>query len=406
MQLNWKKNTAVFMTSQAISIFGSSLVQYAITWYITLMTQSGIYATLSIICGFLPTFFLAPFAGVWADRYNRKYLIIIADACIALCTLLLAIVYLVGFKAIWLLFVASGIRALGSAVQSPCVGAMLPDIVPEDRLTRVNGINGTLQSAITLASPMLSGVLLGMSSIEVIFFIDVATAALAILVLLLFFRYEYQPKEKDGQACAYLGEFKQGLSYILKHRYLRDFFIFSALFFFVAAPVAFLTPLQVARNYGGEVWHLSAIEVAFSVGMIAGGILVSAWGGFKNRIHTMALAGVLMAGCTIVLGTPIVFWIYLAMMTLFGVALPIFHTPAMVLLQEQVESAYMGRVFGIMTMISSSVMPMGMLLFGPIADVIAIEWLLLITGGVLLLITFTLIADKPLVRAGMKTPQE
>lgn len=92
--MHWKRNISVFLTSQTISLFGSSIVQYAIMWYITLTTQSGIMMTIAILCGFVPTFLLSPFAGVWADRYNRKMLIILSDSAIALATLILAILFL------------------------------------------------------------------------------------------------------------------------------------------------------------------------------------------------------------------------------------------------------------------------------------------------------------------------
>src|SRR6185437_16579139 len=99
---NWKRNIIIFLSSQTISLFGSSLVQYAIMWHITLTTKSGLMMTLYIICGFIPTFILSPVAGVWADRYNRKMLIILADGLIAFATLILAILFLMGFDAIWL----------------------------------------------------------------------------------------------------------------------------------------------------------------------------------------------------------------------------------------------------------------------------------------------------------------
>jgi len=82
--------------------------------------------TISIICGFLPTFFLSPFAGVWADRYNRKTLIILSDSMIAISTLILAILFSIGYEMLWLLFVMSAIRALGSAIQSPAIGLRSP----------------------------------------------------------------------------------------------------------------------------------------------------------------------------------------------------------------------------------------------------------------------------------------
>lgn len=195
---NWIKKVALFLASQTISLFGSSLVQYAIMWHITLETKSGLMMTLYIICGFLPTFFLSPFAGVWADRYNRKMLIIMADMMIAAATLILALFYLAGYKMFWLLFLISAIRSVGAAVQTPAIGAILPQIVPADKLMRVNASNGTIQSMVMLISPMASAALLTLSRLEIIFFIDVITAACAITILLLFLKV---PTHKSyGQA--------------------------------------------------------------------------------------------------------------------------------------------------------------------------------------------------------------
>jgi DHA3 family macrolide efflux protein-like MFS transporter len=98
---NWKKNITLFLGSQTISLFGSSLVQYAIMWYITLNTQSGVMMTISIVCGFVPTFILSPIAGVWADRYNRKILIILSDSLIAISTLVFHLVLIA--DELWLL---------------------------------------------------------------------------------------------------------------------------------------------------------------------------------------------------------------------------------------------------------------------------------------------------------------
>jgi DHA3 family macrolide efflux protein-like MFS transporter len=179
-----------------------------------------------------------------------------------------------------------------------------------------------------------------------------------------------------------------------------------AVFFILMAPAAFLTPLQVTRTYGEEVWRLTAIEIAFSVGMMAGGGLIAAWGGFKNKVHTMTLATVLMGACTFLLGVIPVFWIYLAFMALFGVAMPAFNTPTMTMIQEKVDESYLGRIFGVFSMISTSMMPIGMLIFGPIADVIAIEWLLIATGLLILILSIFLGRNQALLEAGKPVIQE
>ena len=356
--------------------------------------------TIAIICGFLPTLFLSPFSGVWADRYNRKTLIMLSDSMIALSTLVLALLFLMGYDSLWLLFMVSAIRALGTAIQMPAVGAFLPQIVPEDKLTKVNATNGSIQAMVMLVSPMLSGVLLAMATIETIFFIDVITAAIAVSVLFLFLQVPVHAKAQEMQTTSYFSDMRAGFTYIRNHAYIKRFFLFYAFFFFLATPVAFLTPLQVARSFGNDVWRLTAIEITFSLGMMVGGIIMASWGGFKNRIHSMTLSTLLIGLCTFSLGVTSIFWIYLAFMGLAGVALPFFNTPSMVLLQEKVEPDFLGRVFGVLGMISSTMMPLGMLLFGPIADVIKIEVLLIGTGILMFFLAFFLLGNKILIEAG------
>lgn len=403
---HWKKNIILFLSSQSISLFGSALVQYAIMWHITLSTESGMMMTLFIICGFIPTFILSPFAGVWADRYNRKILIILADSLIALATLILAIVFLMGDDAVWLLFLMAAIRAIGTGIQTPAVGAILPQIVPKDKLMKVNGINGSLQAVIMFVAPIVSAGLFTMATLEVIFFIDVITALIAIVTLLGFLKIAAHQKAVDQQPLSYFNDFKQGVTYIKNHHFLKQLFLFFGVFFVLMAPAAFLTPLQVARSFGDDVWRLTAIEIAFSVGMMAGGGIIASWGGFKNKIHTMTLASLIMGVCTFALGVVPIFGIYLVFMAVFGIAMPVFNTPTTVLLQEKVDESYLGRIFGVFGMISTSMMPIGMLIFGPLADVVKVEWLLIGTGVLILILSLFLGGNKVLLGTGKPVVEE
>jgi DHA3 family macrolide efflux protein-like MFS transporter len=399
-QPNWKKNTALFLGSQAVSMFGSMLVQYAILWYITLSTESGVMMMISIICGFLPSFLLSPFAGVWADRYNRKLLIALADAGIAAATLILVLLFSAGYDALWLLFAVSAVRAAGSGIQTPAVGALLPQIVPEDRLTAVNGTFGSLNALIMLVAPIVSAALLSFASIEVIFLVDVVTAAVAIAILLTRVAVPDRRGEAPREPGGYFEDMKQGLRFINHHAFLKPYFAFFALAFLLMAPAAFLTPLQVTRTFGGEYWRLTAIEITFSIGMMAGGALIASWGGFRNRTHTLMLACVSFGLCTVGLGVVPSFWVYLAVMGLAGVSAPLLNTPAQVMLQEKVDSAYMGRVFGVFGMISTSMLPIGMLIFGPAADIVPIERLLIGSGALFSLMALWLAGSRALREAG------
>lgn len=400
MKETWKKRIVLFLTSQTISLFGSLLVQYAISWYITLRTQSAVMMTISIICGFLPTFFLSPFAGVWADRYNRKILIILSDSLIAISTLFIAILFIMGYDSLWMLFLISAIRSVGAGIQTPAVNAFIPQIVPEDKLTQVNATNNSIQSMMMILTPILSGALLSFASIEAIFFIDVVTALIAVLTLWLFLHVPLHSKAVVNEKISYFTDFKEGLTYIKSHGFLRAFFMFSIIFNILISPAAFLTPLQVTRSFGSDVWRLTAIEIFFAGGMFLGGILMLSWGGFKNKVYTMISANVVIGLFTVALGITPIFWVYLLFMGIIGISIPAFNTPSTVLLQQKVEPDYLGRVFGVLGMISSIMMPAGMLIFGPLADIVKIEWLFILTGLALVILSLIYFNSKELVEAG------
>ncbi len=399
---HWKRNTAAFLLGQAVSILGSTLVQYAITWHITLTTKSGVLLMLSMLVGFVPLFLLSPFAGVWADRYDRKKLIIIADAGIAIATLILAFLFMGGVQEIWLLLIVMAVRAFGSAVQMPCVNAILPDIVPDEQLTRMNGLSGSVQSLITLISPMLAGALMAFAPLHIIFFIDVATAAVAVIIMFALVRVPHTPKEKKKNA--YFKEMKEGFQYIWKTPFIKiTMLVCTGLWFCLG--VIFLMGLQVARNYGGEVWQLSVVEIAFAGGMLAGGILISVWGGIKNKVLMIGAGFLFLGASTVALGFKMPFAAYASIMAFIGILLPVFNTPAITLLQQNGDPKYIGRVFSIFTMLNTGLQPLGSAIFGPLADVIPIEYLLFVSGGGIVLtaiifLSFKKKLDADIIRTG------
>jgi len=266
---------------------------------------------------------------------------------------------------------------------------------------RVNGVNQMIQSISMLGTPALAGALLTFFPIQNTLFIDVVTATAAITILILFVQV---PNPKDAVAAEekqpMFAEMKDGLIYIKNHVFLKHFFIVLAFFQFLIAPAALLTPLQVTRNFGPDPWRLTVIEIAFSAGMALGGLLMSTWGGFKNRTFTVAASFIVIAAMGVGLGLTPVFIAYSAFMLVTGVTVATGNTPAMTILQQKVEPAFMGRVFSITTMISCVVMPLGTVVFGPLSDRISLNTIIILTSvltGVLGAYIFT---DKILKEAG------
>ena len=401
---NWKRNASLFITGQFLSMFGSMLVSHAITWHITLQEQSGSLIAVFTCAAMLPMVFISPFAGVWADRYNRKYLINISDAAIALITLVVAILYMMGTRNVWVLFAAVMARSAGQGVQQPAVNALIPQLVPEEHLTRFNGIQSTAQSLTMFAAPMAAGALLTFLPIEYIFLIDVATAAIGIATIFFFVKVTGVPdsQERESGIRAYYNEIAEGLRFIGSQAWMKTLLVSIAMFCVLASPAAMLTPLQVTRTFGDDVWRLTTIEISFSVGMMAGGILIAVWGGFKNKVHTMILAWLLFGAATVLFGIIPNFWVYIGVMVFCGITMPIFNTPSMTIIQTQIPANAMGRVFSVIAMVNGLAMPLGTLLFGPLGDIIKIEILLIATGALIIVCGLVLCRRRELMQIGTK----
>lgn len=398
---NWKMQTTLFISSQTISLFGSSLVQFAIIWYIARTTDSGIMVTISTVCSFLPQLFISLFAGVWADRYNRKVLIILSDGLIAASTLVLALILLAGYESMWILFLVSGIRSFGSGIQTPAVNALIPQIVPEEKLMRVNGINGTIQSLIFLVSPAVSGTILTYGALEYILFIDVITAVAAILILIIL-KVSSHKKASERQDTDYFYDLKEGVRYSLNNQFIKHLLVFYAMFTILIIPAAFLNVLMVTRTFGNEYWKLTANEMSFFVGSMIGGIIMATWGGFKNRVITIAVGCCTFGALTVAVGITKIFYVYLGIMVLTGMTIPLFNSPSMVLLQEKVEIDMQGRVFSFIQIVSSGLMPLGMMIFGPLADIIRIEMLMIGSGLLLIILGISIFYNNDFLKEGIK----
>ena len=122
-------------------------------------------------------------------------------------------------------------------------------------------------------------------------------------------------------------------------------------------------------------------EMTYSAGMTLGGIIIAAWGGFKNRMDTTILAGAAYGLLMVAMGLATIFPLYLVFNLLIGVTAPCYNSPIIVMIQEKVESSMHGRVFSFMQIATSCALPIGMVLFGPIADKVRIQSLLIVAGS-------------------------
>jgi DHA3 family macrolide efflux protein-like MFS transporter len=376
----WARRAGLFLTAQTVSVFGSFLVQYAILWHLTLTTKSGFILALAAIFGFLPQAIVSIFAGVWADRVNRKTMIIAADAAIAASTLGLAFLMLSGVDDLWLIFLVMAVRSIGAGIQMPAVSAVIPQIVPSDKLMRINGINSSIQSAMGLLAPVAAAAVYANMSIVAIFFIDVVTAVIGISIFA-FIKVPSLDRVTAADKPSYFADLKDGMNYIFTHDLVRWVMGVFAIVFLLAVAPSNLSPLLIARNFGAEVWKLTVAEILFSIGMALGGILLATFATKVNKISLIIGTSVGFGVLSMAMGFSPNIWIFYAFFFVIGLVVPSFFTSAMTILQETVEPERQGRVFGFVGIVISVAMPIGMSVLGPLADVFPVESLLVASGA-------------------------
>jgi DHA3 family macrolide efflux protein-like MFS transporter len=381
----WKKKVAVFLVGQTITTFGSLLVQYALLWHLTLTTKSGVVLALAAVFGFLPQAVVSIFAGVWADRVNRKVMIILSDSTIALATLVLAFFMLSGVDDLWLIFLVMAVRSIGAGIQMPAISALIPQIVPTDKLMRVNGINSSVQSSLLIIGPVAAAGIYSTVSLAAILFVDVVTAVIG-LSLLATIAVPTLSRAASDDKPSYFTDLREGLKYIFSHDLVRwVMVIYSIVFLLVVAP-SNLSPLMLVRTFGDDVWLLTILELSFGIGMVAGGALMAIFGSKADRLGMMVGTSILFGVLAVVMGFTTNLILFYTLFFLIGLAVPAFSTSSMTLLQETVEPERQGRVFGFVGIVMAVAMPIGMAVLGPLADIVSVEILLIATGAITVLI--------------------
>ena len=386
-QNHWKRKTILFLISQCITLFGSMVVQMSIIWYVTLKTSSGGWVAAFTICSYLPQFLISFFAGVWADRYSRKKLIILADGVITVATLVMFLVMpMISLDSILLsaLLAVSIIRSVGAGIQTPAVNAVIPQLVPEEYLMKYNGLNATVQSIVQFAAPAVAGAVLSIGTFRATLFIDILTALVGIGLL----SCVLLPKqEASNENVSVFSEIKAGIRYSFSDKLIGKILIVYGLYILLCVPAGFMAALLVSRVYGDVYWYLTAVELVGFAGMALGGVLMGVWGGFKSRIKTFALGLFVLSLMTIGMGISPYFIIYLVLMFVYSIALTMIQTATTTIIQEKADSSMQGRVFGLMGAMYSGFLPVGMAIFGPLADVMPLQWIIVGSGIALVLVT-------------------
>ncbi len=393
------KKFFVLWSSQAASLFGSAVVQFALAWYLARETGSATVLSTALIIAIIPQIVLGPFVGPLIDRWSRKYIMIFADLLTASLTAVLVVLFYTGTIQIWHIYVIMACRSIGDTFQNPALGASIPMIVPEKHLVRANGFFQMLQSAIKIIAPIAGAFLIEAVDMQWVLSVDIITAVIAVSCLLPLF-IPQPPRTTLTVKPNYFGEMKQGFSYIWSRPGLAMLIGMVALLIFFAVPAASLFPIMVKNHLEGNVIMLGWIGTAMGIGGILGGLLMGVWGGFKKRIHTAILGFAVMIPFSIIIGftsVDIFYYTTVPAMIFMGIGNAFVNAPMTAIMNKVVAKDIQGRVFSLYGSFVTLMMPLGLVIAGPVADAFDIRSVYFIASAGWFIVLALALLSKPLM---------
>lgn len=366
---------------QVVSILGSGMTGFALGVWVYQQTGSATSFALTLLFNMLPKALVAPLAGVLADRYDRRRIMILADASAGLTTLVVALLFMSGNLSIWHIYLLTALNASASALQGPAFGAAVTQLVPKAQFGRANGMLQLGQGIGQVIAPVLAGAFIGVFGLASVLLFDMVTFLIAVATLLLIrFPSFRQQSEQDVEASAnWKTQIGEAIRYLLDRPGLLGLIlVFTLVNFFVGVAEAVLTPMILSFTTPDK---LGLILTIGGIGMLVGSLLVSALGGGKRKVYAAfgayALLGVGVALAGI---QPSITVVGIALFSVFFF-LPTVMSASQAIMQTKVAPEIQGRVFGLRMFMNTFSFAVAYLLGGPLADKVFEP--LMVEGGAL-----------------------
>ena len=360
---------ACIWSSQLVSILTSGMSGFALTIWMYEQTKSATAMAAVQVFYVVPFLVMSFFAGPMIDRYNRKLMMAVSDICAAVGTAAIFVAFLAGRPEVWMIYAAASLLGIGNSFQWPAFSATISLMVSKEQLGRVNGMMTLMEAGPSVFAPILAGALLPFMGITGILAMDIATFFLAVGTLL-FVDIPSPPRSVEG-AKASGNIFKEaawGFRYIFERPSLLSLqLLLLAGNLFSGIGGNLVAPMILART-GADSVALGGVQTAFAIGGVAGGLIISAWGGFRHRSLGIAIGWVVQGLATFAFGFGSTFWVWAAFAALTSLASPLINASNQAIWQSKVPPDLQGRVFSARRLIAWIANPLTPLIAGPLAD--------------------------------------
>ncbi|BCY16957.1 MFS transporter [Leptolinea sp. HRD-7] len=365
----WKTFYRIWF-GQTVSLIGTAMSRFA--FMIWAYQQTGAATTLALLgfFGYGSLVVTSVFSGSIVDRFNRKYVMLLADTGAALTSAVILLLYITGHLQIWHLYAMEVLSGFFDAFQYPAYQASITLLVPKDDFTRASSMTGLSDSSSRIIAPVLAGLILPLTGIQTVLLIDLATFIFAFINLA--YSPIPQPEKTHAREENPRPEFfsRAGWDFIRTRPGLVGLVV---LFAFINLCAGFtyysiISPMILARS-GNNTLALSWVEASLGVGGVVGGILLSLWGGPKKRVPFLLLAtaiSFILGDGSFAFGRSLPMWMLAGFIS--NLSVPYISSPNQAVWQAKTPPELQGRVFALRGMLQMVTIPIGFLMAGPLAD--------------------------------------
>lgn len=375
------RNYIFFWIGQIFSLLGSTIVQFVIPVWITLIYKDEVLTSLVYFVSFIPPIIVSPIAGVYADRLDRKKMIAFADASQAFSTLILILFFIFNMENFSIVLIINFLRSIFQSIHFPPSNAIIPLMVPKKHLSRVNGINYLFTSFIGIIGPVIAGLIISFFPIEVALWIDILTFIIAIVPLIIIRIPDIRKDEEKNIAVSnFKKDIKEGFKTISIIPGLLVLLFLATFANFFEQPLQTLLSNYILIDNSGTKLIYAFVSGSMSFGILIGSIIVTIKKEWDKKVLIIVF-GVLLGnfGYLIVALSP--YQLYAMMMIggfIYGIFLPIVNTMFFTLIQTKVPADKQGRVISIAILISAAIVPLSIIISGPLSKMIGIATLWII----------------------------
>lgn len=399
-------NFILFSLGKFVSIFGASIYSFAMGLHVLEITGSGLSFAMTLIVSIIPMLIINPFAGVVADKFDKKKIVVSMDILNGIFLILLYMVSSIYGLNLLIIYISTFITTIFTTIFGISMESAIPNIVSENMLMNINSISKIIDSTSSILGPMVGGIVFALIDIRYfILFNGICYIFSGVSEMFIDFKHNYNGSNKRENNISFVEDMKNGLEYIIERKDIIGIFsVFISLNFFMGLSITIPLPYIINNVLTLDSRSLGIIQSAFPIGMIIGALIIKKVMQRASYKKILIFASLALSICTNLLGVPIVFknllftntiytFYYCGIMIVFGVAISFIDIPIMYMLQKLIPDEYRGRVLSIAMSMVKIILPLGLILSGFLLNIIP-AYFITTVGGIMLFTTNVLVLNK------------